>query len=250
MRGSPWHRSPTDRGGRGRGDTEPHLVRRRKRRTTGAGSRARAGYAEDTVRPRDVPGGRHMRLHCCGCVDRQGLHRRLDDRLLGGRTRPGACQRVHQEAERCSRHDVAVRGRTAPRHGRGTHAAGVRLRQRGAGAVAGGGCHSALHRGIRCLGLRDAAGSRPVRALLLLGPHRPDRLRDHDDLREHPGRCTDLGDPRPGHLRLLDGLRLPAAAPVEHRQRRGAHRPRHLPRRLQRVPVLPADLRRGRQEGA
>src|SRR5579862_4875036 len=60
----------------------------------------------------------------------------------------------------------------------------------------------------------------------------------------YPARRADLLGARPGHLRGPDDVRLPAAPPLLGPGLRPTDRREYLPRRAERVPVLPADLLR------
>ena len=95
-------------------------------------------------------------------------------------------------------------------NGRGVRGGFRRHRRR-----TGSGRDRALRRRLRRLGVRDATRSRADGALPVLGVAGADRVRDRDDLREHPGRLRDLLDPRPSDLRHLHDVRLPAAAAAE-----------------------------------
>jgi transposase len=75
-----------------------------------------------------------------------------------------------------------------------------------------------------------AVGRSQVRRILLAGKVR------------HPRRRADLLDSRAGDLRGPDHVRFPAAAALEGYRLRAADGRIDLPRRAERVPVLPANL--------
>ena len=58
----------------------------------------------------------------------------------------------------------------------------------------------------------------------LLGPDRADPVRHRYYPRRHPERCTDLGGPRSGGFRGLDGVRLPAPSPQPRHPNRSVAR--------------------------
>ena len=78
-----------------------------------------------------------------------------------------------------------------------------------------GGATALFIAGFGAARLRDPARSVRARPGLLLGLGGPHRVRHRADLRPDPARLPDLLDPRPGHLRGPDHVRLPAAATLE-----------------------------------
>ena len=68
---------------------------------------------------------------------------------------------------------------------------------------------------------RDLSAARPHP---LLGPDRADPVRHRYYPRRHPERCTDLGGPRSGGFRGLDGVRLPAPSPQPRHPNRSVAR--------------------------
>jgi hypothetical protein len=80
----------------------------------------------------------------------------------------------------------------------------------------------------------------------LLGTGGADRVRHRADLRADPGRGSGLLGARPGDLRWVHPVRLPAGADQYGRRLRAVAGRVDLPGHLERVPVLLADLHPGR----
>ncbi len=102
---------------------------------------------------------------------------------------------------------------------------------------------------VAACGSYGYATRRDVSSHAVLGPARADRVRDRRDLRLDSQLSHHRRRRRTRNLRRVHDLRLQPAAPSKRPERR-LDRRQHLPRRLQRLPVLAQPVRRrGRVTG-